>query len=133
MEDLKEITEFKSSPELIAKLYQFSVRKQYEAGSIILNENSHIRSIPIVTKGTLKVIRIEEDGREKAVLAGANIIMPNLTPNEYREDYMIYPNKACTQDSAKQCRGCLAMRMKSINHTIGYNEWGDSLLAKKQE
>src|SRR5574344_724464 len=76
---------------------------------------------------------IEEDGREKAVLAGANIIMPNLTPNKYREDYMIYPNKACTQDSAKQCRGCLAMRMKSINHTIGYNEWGDSLLAKKQE
>lgn len=81
MEDLKEITEFKSSPELIAKLYQFSVRKQYEAGSIILNENSHIRSIPIVTKGTLKVIRIEEDGREILlyyIQAGESCIMSFL-------------------------------------------------------
>src|SRR5690606_9908363 len=59
-----QIAEFKSSPELIAKLYQFGIRKTYEAGSIILNENASIRSIPIVTKGTLKVIRTDEDGKE---------------------------------------------------------------------
>lgn len=64
MEDLRQITEFKTSPELVEKLQQNSIRKEYEAGSIILNENTHIRSIPIVTKGTLKVIRTEEDGRE---------------------------------------------------------------------
>ena len=51
MEDLRQITEFKSSPELVEKLYKHSIQKNYEAGSIILNENSHIRSIPIVTKG----------------------------------------------------------------------------------
>jgi len=64
MEELQQITEFKTSPELVEKLQQYSIHKTYEAGDIILNENAHIRSIPIVTKGTLKVIRTEEDGRE---------------------------------------------------------------------
>ncbi len=64
MERMEQITEFKSSPELVEKLYQHSIQKEYKVGSIILNENASIRSIPIVTKGTLKVIRTEEDGRE---------------------------------------------------------------------
>ncbi|MDR2206711.1 MAG: Crp/Fnr family transcriptional regulator [Flavobacteriaceae bacterium] len=64
MEDLKQIPAFKTSPELIEKLQQYGIQKNYDAGSVILNENSHIRSIPIVMKGTLKVIRTEEDGRE---------------------------------------------------------------------
>jgi cAMP-binding proteins - catabolite gene activator and regulatory subunit of cAMP-dependent protein kinases len=64
MEELQQITEFKTSPELVEKLQQYSIQKNYKAGDIILNENAHIRSIPIVTKGTLKVIRTEEDGRE---------------------------------------------------------------------
>lgn len=64
METLKQISEFKTSPELIEKLQKNSIKKEYEAGSIILNENASIRSIPIVTKGTLKVIRTEEDGKE---------------------------------------------------------------------
>lgn len=64
MEELQQITEFKTSPELVEKLQQYSIQKTYKAGNIILNENAHIRSIPIVTKGTLKVIRTEEDGRE---------------------------------------------------------------------
>ncbi len=64
MENLGQITEFKSSPELVEKLYQYSIQKNYEPGSIILNENANIHSIPIVTKGMIKVIRTEEDGRE---------------------------------------------------------------------
>ncbi|MFS0491311.1 Crp/Fnr family transcriptional regulator [Leadbetterella byssophila] len=58
------LAEFKSSPDLVSKLYHSSIRKNYPVGSVILNENASIRSIPIVTKGTLKVIRTEEDGRE---------------------------------------------------------------------
>jgi len=81
MEPLEQITEFKSSPKLVEKLYQHSIRKEYEAGSLILNENSYIRSIPIVTKGTLKVIRTEEDGREMLlyyIKAGESCIMSFL-------------------------------------------------------
>lgn len=64
MKQLEHITEFKSSPELIEKLYEFSIQKEYEAGSVLMNENAYIRSIPIVTRGTLKVIRTDEDGKE---------------------------------------------------------------------
>ncbi len=81
MENLEEIEELKSSPELIEKLYQNSILKQYKAGSIILNENSYIRSIPIVIKGSMKVIRTEEDGREILlyyIKAGESCIMSFL-------------------------------------------------------
>ncbi len=81
MEELQEIAEFKTSPELVEKLQQYSIKKTYEAGDIILNENAHIRSIPIVTKGTLKVIRTEEDGREILlyyIRAGESCIMSFL-------------------------------------------------------
>ena len=55
MKELEQIAEFKTSPELVEKLLQHSIRKEYKAGSLIVNENAHIRSIPIVTKGTLKL------------------------------------------------------------------------------
>ncbi|MBY0542660.1 MAG: Crp/Fnr family transcriptional regulator [Sphingobacteriaceae bacterium] len=78
MENLSEIAEFKSSPELVEKLLKYSIQKKYDAGSIILNENAHIRSIPIVIKGSIKVIRTEEDGREILlyyIKAGESCIM----------------------------------------------------------
>ncbi|MGN7818916.1 Crp/Fnr family transcriptional regulator [Chitinophaga sp. 22536] len=81
MEPLEQITEFKSSPELVEQLYENGIRKEYKTGSIILDENASIRSIPIVTKGTLKVIRTEEDGREILlyyIKAGESCIMSFL-------------------------------------------------------
>lgn len=81
MDTLAQIAEFKSSPQLLEKLQQFSIKKNYAAGDVILNENSHIRSIPMVTKGTLKVIRTEEDGREILlyyIKAGESCIMSFL-------------------------------------------------------
>ncbi len=64
MEKLELISEFKSSPDLIAKLNEHGIQKNYKAGSVILNENAHINAIPIVMKGLMKVIRTEEDGKE---------------------------------------------------------------------
>lgn len=81
MKNLEQVTEFRSSPELVERLYQYGIRKSYEAGSIILDEKTHIRSIPIVMQGTLKVIRTEEDGREILlyyIKAGESCIMSFL-------------------------------------------------------
>lgn len=81
MEDLQQISEFKTSPELVEKLQEFSIRKEYGVGNVILNENAYIHSIPIVIKGTLKVIRTEEDGREILlyyIKAGESCIMSFL-------------------------------------------------------
>lgn len=81
MEELQLIEAFKTSPELIEKLLQFGTKKQYKSGSVILDENSYIRAIPIVVKGVLKVIRTEEDGREILlyyIKAGESCIMSFL-------------------------------------------------------
>lgn len=64
MEYLNEIPAFKTSPKLIEELKEYSIVKEYEPGKVVLNENAYISSIPLVTKGSLKVIRTEEDGRE---------------------------------------------------------------------
>ena len=76
---------------------------------------------------------IDPMGREKAILAGANVIMPNLPPNEYREDYLIYPDKACVSDKPEECFSCLDIRMKAIGHEILYNAWGDSVAFTKKK
>lgn len=81
MEELNHIAEFKTSPELIEKLYEYGVQKKYNAGDLILNENSYTRFVPIVTKGSLKVIRTEDDGREILlyyVKAGESCVMSFL-------------------------------------------------------
>ena len=81
MDPLEQIIEFKTSPELISKLRQHSMAKAYSSGDLILDENSAIRAIPIVTKGTLKVMRTEEDGREILlyyIKAGESCIMSFL-------------------------------------------------------
>ncbi|ERJ67435.1 cyclic nucleotide-binding domain protein [Porphyromonas gingivalis W4087] len=81
MKQIEDISEFRSSPELVDKLYKHGILKVYKAGSVILNENAHVRSIPIVIKGVMRVIRTEEDGREILlyyIKAGESCIMSFL-------------------------------------------------------
>ena len=61
----------------------------------------------------------KKSGRELGLARGANVVMPNVTPVEYRTKYEIYPGKACLNETAKQCQGCLAARITSIGRTIG--------------
>ena len=69
---------------------------------------------------------IDPLGREKAIKVGANIIMPNLTPTSYREDYLLYEDKPCTDEDAEECKRCLEARIHMAGGEIGYGEWGDS-------
>jgi len=64
-------------------------------------------------------------GREKALQAGANILMPVVTPRKYREYYQLYENKPCIDEKAEDCQGCLKQRVKSVDEEIAYGEWGD--------
>lgn len=70
-------------------------------------------------------------GREKAIMAGANVIMPNLTPLKYRRDYQLYEGKPCLDEEADQCKVCLEYRIKVSGNRIGYGEWGDSVHYQK--
>jgi biotin synthase len=58
-------------------------------------------------------------GREKALQAGANVMMPNITPTEVRRLYELYPNKICLDEDADRCFACVTSRIVSLKRTIG--------------
>lgn len=66
-----------------------------------------------------------QNGRELGLVRGANIIMPNLTPAEYRIHYEIYPNKACIHETAQACSQCIRARIRAIGREVGTGR-GDS-------
>lgn len=65
-------------------------------------------------------------GREKGIMAGANVIMPNITDRKYRDNYKLYNDKPCTDEDSDACRDCLEHRIEGLGETIGYGRWGDS-------
>ncbi|MEE1056150.1 MAG: [FeFe] hydrogenase H-cluster radical SAM maturase HydE [Acutalibacteraceae bacterium] len=61
---------------------------------------------------------IHPQGRELGLKAGANVVMPNLSPVRVRKLYALYENKICTGDEAAQCRSCLEKRVLSAGYNI---------------
>lgn len=61
---------------------------------------------------------IHARGREEGILAGANVVMPNLSPIGVRKKYELYDNKICTGDEAAECRHCLQGRIESIGYKL---------------
>lgn len=70
----------------------------------------------VLLPATTALGTIHPNGRERGVLAGANVVMPNLSPVTVREKYKLYDNKICTGDEAAECRNCLENRMKEIGY-----------------
>ena len=75
---------------------------------------------PVLLPATTALGTIDPLGREKGVLSGANVIMPNLSPVEVRKQYELYDNKICIGEESAECRGCLENRMKSIGYEISF-------------
>ncbi|MDP4118439.1 MAG: [FeFe] hydrogenase H-cluster radical SAM maturase HydE [Bacillota bacterium] len=67
---------------------------------------------------TTAVGTIDVQGREKAILSGANVLMPNLSPIKVRKKYLLYDNKICTGEEAAECKNCLQSRTMSIGYEI---------------
>ena len=72
----------------------------------------------VLLPATTALGTIDERGREKGILAGANVVMPNLSPVMHRKDYSLYDNKICTGEEAAECRSCLSRRIESIGYEI---------------
>lgn len=72
----------------------------------------------ILLPATTALGTIHPEGREKGILAGANVVMPNLSPVTVRKQYELYDNKICTGDEAAECRNCLSRRMESIGYEV---------------
>ena len=72
----------------------------------------------VLLPATTALGTIDPKGREKGILAGANVVMPNLSPRNVRDKYLLYDNKICTGDEAAECRYCMEQRMKSIGYNV---------------
>ncbi|GAB4173316.1 MAG: [FeFe] hydrogenase H-cluster radical SAM maturase HydE [Calditrichia bacterium] len=71
-------------------------------------------------------------GREKGIAFGANVVMPNLSDEKYRDKYFLYDNKPCVDDQPTHCVFCLAHRVKSVNYEVAFGKFGDSLHYQKR-
>ena len=61
---------------------------------------------------------LNPNGRIIALQSGANVVMPNVTSQEYRAKYEIYPGKICINEQPEQCRECIEAKIKSIGRTV---------------
>jgi biotin synthase len=93
-----------------------------ESGSLLLT----LRLISVLrlmfpyalNPATTSLGTIHPQGRELGLKAGANVVMPNLSPVKVRRLYTLYDNKICTGEEAAQCRGCLERRVASAGYRI---------------
>ena len=69
---------------------------------------------------------LADDGREQGLLAGANVIMPNVSEVKFRKSYQLYDNKPGIDENADASRNALELSLKRIGLVPAYNEWGDS-------
>jgi biotin synthase len=81
----------------------------------------------VLLPATTALGTVDPIGREKGIMAGANVLMPNLSPAGVRKKYMIYDNKICTGDEAAQCIECMKTRMRTTGCEIVVDR-GDSLV-----
>lgn len=72
----------------------------------------------VLLPATTALGTISPKGRELGILAGANVLMPNLSPVNVREKYSLYDNKICTKEEAAECIDCLKKRISSIGYEL---------------
>ncbi len=106
------------TPELRKKHLELGLR-------MIAATRLYLHDVNIAAATALQAL--DPEGREKGLLAGANVVMPNVTETRYRADYQLYAGKPCLDENATLCRGCLERRISAIGETILWNKRGDSL------
>ena len=100
-----------------------------KAGSVELTlfllSVSRIMLPKVLLPATTALGTLDPKGREKGLEAGANVVMPNLSPVEDRKKYELYDHKICTGEEAAECRACLARRVEAAGYRI-VEERGDA-------
>ncbi len=86
----------------------------------------------ILLPATTALGSIDPLGREKGLKAGANVVMPNLSPTSVREKYSLYDGKICTGDEAAECRSCIERRINAAGFNLEITR-GDSLVLSDKE
>lgn len=74
--------------------------------------------VDINIPATTAMESLEPEGRSKALMAGANVVMPNVTEGEYRKLYALYPGKICVNDTPGHCRKCITLKINKIGRYV---------------
>lgn len=85
----------------------------------IVTEKTHMPA-------TTAIGSIDPLGRQKALQCGANVMMPNVTPDKYRRYYEIYPHKICIEDKPGDCRQCVEGMLAGLRRRVA-SSFGHSL------
>lgn len=82
----------------------------------------------VLLPATTALGSINPKGREEGLKAGANVVMPNLSPTNVRDKYLLYDGKICTGDEAAHCRGCIERRINGAGYSVdmGRGDHADS-------
>lgn len=75
----------------------------------------------VLLPATTALGTIHPQGREMGILAGANVVMPNLSPLDVRNKYLLYDNKICTGDEAAESLNSLKKSMEAIGYRVTVN------------
>ncbi|PKM68037.1 MAG: [FeFe] hydrogenase H-cluster radical SAM maturase HydE [Firmicutes bacterium HGW-Firmicutes-2] len=72
----------------------------------------------VLLPATTALGSLDKKGRERGLQAGGNVVMPNLSPTNIRDKYLLYDGKICTGDEAAHCRGCIERRIQSVGFEV---------------
>ncbi len=96
--------------------------RNFESGTLEMTETllAIIRLIlpDVLLPATTSLGSLDPKGRERGLKAGANVVMPNLSPTDVREKYALYDGKICTGDEAAHCRRCIEGRINSAGYQV---------------
>jgi len=108
--------------------YQNQLLSLQERFEISLNMVAVLRIMMrnINIAATTAMQTIDPHGHERALLAGANVMMPNLTPIKYKQSYLLYNDKPGLADDAEESKELMGESIRLAGDTIGYGEWGHS-------
>jgi biotin synthase len=88
-----------------------------------------LRDVNIAATTALQAIK--PDGREYGLRFGANVVMPQITPEEFRKQYLLYAGKPCVEENAELCKTCLTRRVQAVGRTVATDVWGDRRSVQK--
>ena len=96
--------------------------KSEKAGDVHLTLNilaiMRLMQPNLLIPATTALGTLDAHGRELGILAGANVVMPNLSPIDVRKKYLLYDNKICTGDEVAECVNCLRGRIRKTGYEM---------------
>ncbi|MBN1619632.1 [FeFe] hydrogenase H-cluster radical SAM maturase HydE [candidate division WOR-3 bacterium] len=125
-------------PYIVSQSSLMSSKGMMEKKSLLLLSLKMISATRVVLKdvniaSTTALEAISEDGREKGILFGANVVMPNLSPVDVKSDYLLYEGKPGMEEGSDEYNTDLIQRIRLSGREILFDDWGDSKHFKRRK